>query len=464
MSLLIRSIDVRRPPADVWAAWADVERLPARFRSLVDARRVDDRHFAMAAKIAGEARTWTATITEMVEGDRIAWRSIDGPLHSGVVSFHALGESGTRVVVQLDWEPQGTFEMVGDRLGIVRRSLDADLRRFKEELEMAAGTTGTAGSDDGRLAQADRGRAAESPAEIPKKGWIDVAKRTIRQMKEDNLPILAAGVAFFLFLALVPGLVAVVSIYGLIRDEADVQRLVENLAGVPADVRELLESQLTNITSTAESGLGIALVISVAAALWSASKGMKALIQAVNIAFDEAETRKFLKLRGLALLLTLGFVAFIVVAGIVIVAVPQLVDDSPAVVRLGVGAVRWVGLFVGMMGALAILYKVAPDRDNPKWQWTTPGAVLATVLWVIGSVLFSLYADKFGSFNETYGALGAIVVLLLWLNLTAYIVLFGAEVNAETEKQTAKDSTVGAQRPLGTRQAAAADEVGPAMG
>ena len=460
MSLLIRSVDVRRPAADVWAAWSDLERLPNVFRSIVDAKRVDDRHFAMAARIAGESRSWTAAITEMVEGDRIAWRSIDGPHHAGVVSFHAVDEGTTRVVVQLDWEPEGTFELVGDRLGIVRRSLDADLRRFKEELEMGAPTTG---GGDGRLAQADRGRAAETPAQIPKRGWVDVAKRTFQQMKEDNLSILAAGVAFYIFLAIVPGLVAVVSIYGLIRDPGDVQNLVQNMTGLPSDVRNLLENQLRKITSTAESGLGIALVVSVAAALWSASKGMKAMIQAVNVAFDEGETRKFVKLRGLAILLTLGFVAFIVVAGMLIVVLPQLFDDSPLAVRLVVGALRWIGLFVGMLVALAVLYKVAPDRDDPKWQWTTPGALLATVLWVIGSILFSIYADRFGSFNETYGALGAIVVLLLWLNLTAYIVLFGAEVNAETEKQTAKDSTVGRQRPLGTRQATAADEVGPAM-
>jgi membrane protein len=461
MSLTIRSVDVRRPVADVWAAWSDLERLPTVFRSLVDAKRVDDRHMAMAARIAGESRTWTAAITEMVEGDRIAWRSIDGPHHAGVVSFHALDERTTRVVVQLDWEPQGTFEVVGDRLGIVRRSLDADLRRFKEELEMAG--SATTGDGRGRLAQPDRGREAESPTEIPKRGWVDVAKRTFKQMKEDNLSMLAAGVAFYTFLALVPGLVAVVSIYGLIREGNDVQNLVQSMTGLPSDVRDLLERQLTDITKTGDSGLGIALVVSVAAALWSASKGMKAMIEAVNIAFDESESRKFLKLRGVALLLTFGFIVFIVAAAFVIVVVPNLVEDTPFAVRFLVGVLRWVALFVGMLAALAVLYRVAPDRDDPKWRWVTPGAALATVLWLVGSGLFSLYADSFGTFNDTYGALGAVVVLLLWLNLTAYAVLFGAEVNAETEKQTAKDSTVGRQRPLGSRQATAADEVGPAM-
>lgn len=466
MSLTIRSVDVRRPLPVVWAAWSDLERLPTVVRSLFDARKVDDRHMAMAARIAGESRAWTARITEMVEGDRIAWRSIDGPHHAGVVSFHAVDDDTTRVVVQLDWEPHGTFEMVGDRLGIVRRSIDADLRHFKEELEMSGRTTnGDGATRDGhsRLAQPDRGRQADTPTEIPARGWKDVLKRTFGQVKSDHVPILAAGVAFFGFLATVPALVALVTFYGIVADEDQIVSQVNDLTTLPTEVRGLLTAQLTDVTGRSETALGLGLVISIGFALWSASKGMKALIEAVNIAFDEDETRKFVKLRGLALLLTLGAVLMVAVSVGIIAVLPQLLDRFGTAGRVAISIARWPILFVAMMAALAVLYRLAPDRDDPKWRWATPGALVATVLWLIGSALFSIYTSNFGKFGETYGTLGAVVVVLLWLYLTSYIVLLGAELNAETERQTARDSTVGPDRPMGTRRAEAADELGQAV-
>jgi membrane protein len=310
----------------------------------------------------------------------------------------------------------------------------------------------------------DRGRAADAPQELPTKGWKDVLVRVKAEAKEDQLTFLAGGVAFFALIAIVPGLVALVSLFGLVADPAEVQRQVsENLAAAPSEVRDLVSDQLEGVTSASNAGLGIGLVVGIVLAVWAASSGMKNLIAAINTVYDERESRSFVPLRGLALALTLGAILFLAVAFLVVAVVPSALEDSalgPAA-RWAVVILRWPALALGWMGGLAVLYRLAPDRQDAKWRWVTPGAVVATVVWLLGSLAFSAYTAGFASYNETYGALGAVVITMLWLQLTALAILLGAEVNAELEHQTVKDSTTGPERPLGERGAVMADTVGP---
>ncbi len=316
-------------------------------------------------------------------------------------------------------------------------------------------------TSDSIAREADRGRQADAPSAIPKKGWKDIAVRVKDSLRDDQVSLLAAGVAFFTLLALAPALAAVVSIYGLVTTPAEASKQIADFTtALPKDARSLLADQVKTVAGGNPRGLGIALVIGVLLSLWTASGGMKQLIEAVNVAYDESETRKFLRLRGLALLFTLGMI-FVFVATLGLLAVlPAVVNSSAGQVVANV--VRWPLLAVLMAAALAVLYRYAPDRDNPKLRWVTWGAGIATLLWVVGSVLFTVYVSNFGHYNKTYGSLGAVVVLLLWLYLSAFIILLGAEINAEMELQTAKDTTQGPEQPMGTRQAYAADKLGPA--
>jgi len=254
-------------------------------------------------------------------------------------------------------------------------------------------------------------------------------------------------------------MIALISVWGLVvgSDEASTQ--AEGLTeGLPAEASEIITTQMETVASQ-DSGLGIALVVSVLLALWSASGGTANLVKAVNIAYDEEESRGFVKVRALALALTLGAIVFLILSVALVAVVPPVLE------ALGLGVVgtvlaqvaRWVLLVALVAGALAVVYRFAPDRDDPKLRWASLGAVLATVLWVIGSIAFSLYVSNFGSYGETYGAIAGVAILMLWLYLTAYIILLGAEINAETEKQTARDTTKGPEQPMGSRDAVAAD-------
>jgi membrane protein len=304
------------------------------------------------------------------------------------------------------------------------------------------------------------GAEADKPTQIPPAGWRQIVKRAFRESKDDGVPLLAGGVAYAAFLALFPSIIAVVSIYGLVADPAQVESQVERFAdALPEDAQSLLIDQMRTIAGGSEQALGIGLVVSIALALWSASGGVNGLMQAVNLAYDETDTRGFVKKRGLALLLTLGALVFLVVAVGLIAVLPAVVDavGLGTVGSVLVEVVRWVGLVLAVMAALAVIYRVAPDRDAPKMRWVSLGAGVATVLWVVASVGLSLYVDNFGKYGNTYGSLAGVVVLLLWLYVSAYIVLFGAEINAEAEQQTAKDTTQGPEAPLGERNAVKAD-------
>jgi membrane protein len=310
---------------------------------------------------------------------------------------------------------------------------------------------------------AERGRLAARPTSIPLRGWWDVAIRVKREVKRDDVPLLAAGVAFFALLALIPTLVALVSLYGLVADPSDIQRNVDDvLAAAPQEVRDLVESQLSSIVDSSPRGLRLGALAGLVVALWSASSAMKHLIAAVNRAYDEEETRGFLRLRGLALILTIGAALALLVALYALIVAPDSLSDdgSGNVLRVAVLVIRWPLLAIGAMVALAIIYRHGPDRAEPRWSWASPGALAATLVWLAASVGFSIYTANFGKYNETYGALGAVVVMMLWLYISAYVTIVGAELNAELEHQTARDTTAGPPEAMGERDAYVADTLG----
>ena len=322
-------------------------------------------------------------------------------------------------------------------------------------------------TDPGAVAGDGRGRQADAPQEIPPRGWKDIAKRTLKEVKQDQVPLLSAGVAFYTLLSLFPAIIAGVSIYGLVADPQTVRDQIDRLANtLSPQTADILTEQIRQVTSSAGGALGVATVVGILTALWSASSGMKALVTGVNLAYDETESRKFVKLRGLSIVLTLGAMVLLALAGATIAGFPPIADDLPTAVQWVVSILRFVVLAVLLVLGLAALYRYAPDRDEPKWTWVSWGSGVATVLWILASIGFSIYVKSFGSYNKTYGALAGIIILMFWLYLTAVIVLVGAELNTEMELQTAKDTTKGPRQPMGERGGHAADHVAesPAAG
>jgi membrane protein len=213
------------------------------------------------------------------------------------------------------------------------------------------------------------------------------------------------------------------------------------------------------VVTASDGGLTTGLIIATLAALFSAASGTQNLMAAINIAYDETEGRGAVKLRAVALALTAGAIVFVVVAVALVAVAPILLDGLGTAGQILGQVVRWLLLVVLVVVGLAVVYRVAPDRDAPRFRWVTAGSVASTVLWVVGSIVFSLYVDNFGSYNKTYGALAGVVVFLLWMYLTSYIVLLGAEINSEAEYQTEQDTTTGPAQPMGTRGAAKADDM-----
>jgi len=310
-----------------------------------------------------------------------------------------------------------------------------------------------------------RGRSAETPAELPRRGWRDILFRVKDQISEDNLGHIAAGVAFYWLLALFPALGALISTYGLAADPSDVERQILQLAGMLPDyVRELLAEQLRAIVSGNPDALSFGVIAGFLFTLWSATKGVNALIVALNIAYDEEEKRGFFRLTFTALALTLGAVLFAALTLALVIALPAALAWIPlgAWAETVALALRWPLLGAALMLGLSTLYHFGPSRERPRWRWVSWGAAGVTAVWLVASIGFSYYVANFGNYNETYGSVGAVIFLLMWFWIGAYLVLIGAEVNAEMEHQTARDTTTGPRRPLGARGAYVADTVGAA--
>lgn len=308
-----------------------------------------------------------------------------------------------------------------------------------------------------------RGRNAARPNEIPAKGWKDIALRVWRSIGEDKLFLIAAGVTFYLLLALFPALASFIALYGLIADPATVAEHVSILQGVmPGPAAELVSTQMTRLAASPAGDLGVSAVIALLISLWSANGGVKAIFEGVNIAYDEDEKRSFLKLTLMTLAFTLGAMVLLILLIGALAVLPAVL----ALVPLGQGAeiavtvLRWPLVLVLIGVALAALYRFAPSRTPPEWKWVTWGSGLATALWIAASVALSVYVENFADFGESYGAMAAPIVFLLWVWISIIVVLLGAEVNAEMEHQTAHDTTTGAEKPMGQRGAEVADTLG----
>lgn len=310
-----------------------------------------------------------------------------------------------------------------------------------------------------------RGRLANSPREIPLSGWKDILWRVKDQIKADQIGLVAAGIAFYGLLALFPLISALVAIAGLFTDPSFVQAQAEKLSDiVPEQAADIILAQIVEVAGASENALGAAAIAGLLIALYSASKGVDNMIRGLNIAYNEQEKRGFVILKSVVLTMTLGLVIGLVLIVVIAAALPTALSFMNADwIAMIVSWARWPILsLIGVLGITA-LYRFGPSRSAAKWRWITPGAVLACALWIVSSLGFAWYVENFAAYNETFGALGGVIVLLTWLWLSAYIVLLGAEIDSEMEAQTKRDSTVGAPRPMGERGAVKADTLGQSV-
>jgi membrane protein len=333
-------------------------------------------------------------------------------------------------------------------------------RQLKGELEALTG--GSQVRSPG-IRSSSRGREAGKPTDIPPAGWWDVAWRAWGEVSDANLFLVAGGVTYAILLALFPALAAAVSLYGLVADPAQVERQVGAMRGLlPEQAMQMLSDELHTLVSASSGALGVSAIVGLLIALWSASRGMSGMITALNIAYEQKENRSFLRLNLIALLLTIAVMAGGLVVLTLVAVVPAAVQILPlgAFTKWFAFILQWPLLVLVMLGGLAVLYRYAPARDEPKWKWVSPGAIGAAILWMAASLAFTVYVANFNSYDKTYGSLGGVIILLTWLYISAFVVLFGAVINAQSEKQTRRDSTTGPPQPMGVRGAVAADALG----
>jgi membrane protein len=316
------------------------------------------------------------------------------------------------------------------------------------------------------IAQSGRGRRATHPLQIPWAGWKDILWRTYERTTADRLLATAAGVVFFGLLAVFPAITALVSLYGLFADPKTIGDNLRTLALLlPDGSFQIVQDQIARVLAKGNASLGTTFLFGLGLALWSANAGVKAVIDALNVVYGETEKRGFFKLNALSLTFTAGGIAALLLMVGAVVAMPialnhiWITDEGKALLSL----MRWPILFALLMLALAVLYRFGPSRPGARWQWLGVGTLVAAVLWIAGSSLLSWYLSNFGDYDATYGSLGAAIGLMMWMWMSAIIVLTGAELNSEIEHQTAIDTTVGPGRPLGLRGATMADTVGAAQ-
>lgn len=316
------------------------------------------------------------------------------------------------------------------------------------------------------LAQHGHGRLSSSPTEIPMAGWKDILWRTWQQIGDDRLLATAAGVVFFGLLAVFPAITALVSSYGLFADASTIGANLQTMAVMlPQGSFQIVQDQIARVLAKGDATLGATFLFGLALAIWSANAGVKAVIEALNVVYGEREKRGFFHLNLLSLAFTTGGIVALLLMVSAVVALPL------ALAHLGltpqgqimVGLLRWPLLFLGLLLALGILYRFGPSRRAARWEWLSVGTLAAALLWIAGSSLLSWYLSNFGNYDATYGSLGAAIGLMMWMWMSAIIVLCGAELNSEIEHQTARDSTVGRPKPLGARGAVMADTLGPAV-
>jgi membrane protein len=311
----------------------------------------------------------------------------------------------------------------------------------------------------------DRGRDATSPAEISAKGWKDILWRVYSNIGDHRILALAAGMTYYSILAIFPALAALVAIYGIFTDAGSIAKHLDDISVlVPGGAIDVAREQLTRVSSKGDRALGLTFLLGLVISLWSANAAMKSLFDTLNIVYGEREKRGFFRLNAISLFFTIAGIVFVLSALAAVLAVPvflsylHLSNFSDLLIRIA----RWPAMFIALALAIAFIYRFGPSRAAPRWQWITWGSSAAALLWLGASALFSWYAANFGTFNETYGSLGAVIGFMTWLWISAIVILLGAELNAEMEHQTARDTTPGAPKPLGARGARMADTVGAA--
>jgi membrane protein len=318
-------------------------------------------------------------------------------------------------------------------------------------------------TDINRAREVGRGRQANTPEEIPSLGWVDIFWRVFWSISANRILTTAGGVAFFSLLAIFPAIGAIVSLYGLFTDARTIGEHTALLGGIlPFGVLDIVTEQIKLVAGQQTDTLGAAFLIGLGIAVWSANSGMAALFDALNVVYDERENRSLLKLYATTFLFTLLGILFVIVAIVGLVIVPLVLSyvGLASVTENLISILRWPLLLVTVGVGLSFLYRYGPSRRNAKWRWVTWGSIVAALLWLTASMLFSWYVATFDSYNKVYGSLGAGIGFMVWLWISAVIVLLGGEINAEMEHQTARDTTEGKPKPLGARGATMADHVG----
>ena len=312
------------------------------------------------------------------------------------------------------------------------------------------------------MSDVKRGQDAQQPVNIPLLGWWDITKRIFTQMSRDNLSLVAAGVAFYALLAIFPALAALVSIYAYFASPTDIgAHLSQVIELLPESTGELILSQIASIAQTSSTSLSLSAIGTLILTIWSSSKGSQALITACNISYQEYEKRSFFKAQLVRFLFSIGAIVVAIFALLIIGILPVVLNlvELKENIDLLITFISWPLLAFTFNFALVLLYRYAPHRKPAKWRWITLGSVIATILWIVASIGFSFYVSKFASYNETYGSLGGVVIMLMWLYISAYIVILGATINAASEQQTAIDSTIGPDKKRGERGAYVADHL-----
>jgi len=339
--------------------------------------------------------------------------------------------------------------------------LEERLRRSKREPQKAPPGTVRA-SDEPRALQLKRavepgrGRRADMPIGIPWRGWKDVFWRTVEEISADRLLLIAGGVVFYGLLATVPAITALVSMYGIFTPASTINAQLSFLADVmPAGAYQLISDQIVRIAGNSDGKLTLAFILGLGIALWSANAGVKAIFDALNVVYDEDEKRGWIKLNAISLSFTFaGVVVLILILGAV-VALPLVLAFVGFAAQQQAGwlpLLRWPVMFALVVLGLSVLYRHGPSRRHAKWRWVSVGSVFAALTWIAVSVAFSWYLSKFADYNATYGSLGAVIGLMMWMWISTAVVLIGAELNSEIEHQTAQDSTAGiAKRPWRAR-------------
>jgi membrane protein len=311
-----------------------------------------------------------------------------------------------------------------------------------------------------------RGRHARRPSELPPLGWRDIVLRVWANIARHRVLAIAAGITFYGLLALFPGIAAALALYGFFADPHSAQGLFDQLSGIlPGGGQDVLRDQITRITAQPAARLGFAFILGLLISLWTASSGVRALIDALNIVYGEEEKRSLVKLYSSSIVATIAAIIFFLLVSLALIVLPVIFDYLwlGGFSKFLLNILRWPFLFFIGAFALAVIYRYGPSRHQARWRWISLGSAGATIAWVVASLLFSWYAANFGSYNKTYGSLGAVIGFMTWMWISAIVMLLGAEINAEMEHQTVRDTTVGEEKPMGERGAWVADTKGEAQ-